>query len=167
MAYLRTGIGLFQQVKNSGLRLQIGAIDKVLEFEKNSKHRYPKDFTTFMRENFRNDITKDSSMDPWGKSFHFESRHSGYQLSSAGPDGVFGNGDDVIWLREGSSAKFIENAPSHLTPVVTVATIESKKEEDPLFEQIESWMLTLQSQQPKEDELNEFIAKFLKNHWVE
>ena len=175
VSYLRTGIGLFQQVRNSGLRLQMGAIDKLLELEKNSKQRYPRDFALFMRQNFKNEINKDAAMDPWGKYFHFKSHAMGYELSSAGPDGIFGSEDDVAWKRDGQIGKFLEGSQAVLassagrgTRKSSIATSTAELSDvDPLLAQIQIWMSEAQVQTLSENERNDFISKFLKIHSVE
>lgn len=175
VSYLRTGIGLFQQVRNSGLRLQMGAIDKLLELEKNTKQRYPRDFVLFMRQNFKNEINKDAAMDPWGKYFQFKSHVAGYELCSAGPDGIFGSEDDVVWKREGQKGKFLEDSKEVMattgrlgqkSPIASTIT-QVQGDNDPLLAQIQVWMSAAQVESLSENERNEFIAKFLKNHWIE
>jgi hypothetical protein len=40
-----------------------------------------------------------TTLDGWGRSVAFESDGKGYRLISAGPDGEFGNSDDVEYRR--------------------------------------------------------------------
>jgi hypothetical protein len=167
VAYLRTGIGLFQQVRDSGLRLQIGAIDKALELEKSAKRRYPRDFSTFIRQHFGGSTGKDPAMDPWGKFFYFEKNNNGYVLSSSGPDKTLGTADDVVWRREGQSAKFLEaeEVPHGQKVKTEVAQLET--DADPLFAQIQVWIQGVSQPEEDEAEFNAFIANLLEKTWVE
>ncbi len=37
--------------------------------------------------------------DPWGRQIRYSPSESGFELRSAGPDGVFGNKDDIVLRR--------------------------------------------------------------------
>ena len=44
-------------------------------------------------------LDAESTNDGWGRRFRFDSDGRGYRLFSAGPDGEFGNADDVEYRR--------------------------------------------------------------------
>jgi hypothetical protein len=167
IAYLRAGAGLFEQVKNSGLRLQIGTIDRALELEKQTRRRYPKDFVAFARKEFGQDGSKDAATDPWGQFYHFEQIKNGFRLSSAGADGHFSTADDIVWERSNGVGQFVDSQQQHSSISLPTKPLELNGSEDPLMAQIELLLSAASSDKDDEEDLNRFIARFLEQNLVE
>ena len=172
IAYLRVGAGLFDQVKTSGLRLQLGAIDKALELEKLERNRYPRDIAAFLRNSFGGeDEHKDPAKDPWGNYYQFQLLPKGYELSSAGEDETAGTEDDVIWRREGEISGLVEKRKGGVSGPVVMGG-EKEEEVDPLLERIESAWMLLEERPPEtlvmdEAAMNSFLKTFLEQTYVE
>jgi hypothetical protein len=171
VAYLRVGAGLFDQVKSSGLRLQMGAIDKALEMERSERRRYPRDIAAFLRDNFGGDEGRDSAKDPWGNYYQFQLIPGGFELSSSGEDETSGTDDDVIWRREKNVAGLVEGSQSKVTGR-KVALGPEKAEVDPIFERIEAAWIKLEDRPPEslvmdEAAMNSFLKTFLEQTYIE
>jgi hypothetical protein len=170
VAYLKVGAGLFDQVKSSGLRLQMGAIDKALELEKAERRRYPRDIAAFLRDSF-GEGDRDPAKDPWGSYYQFQPIPGGYELSSAGEDEQLNTEDDVIWRREKSRAGLVEKRQSKLMGPMVVASKEEDKV-DPLLLRIEEAWSSLGDRPPEslvmdEAAMNSFLKTFLEQTYVE
>lgn len=125
-AYLKTGSTLFMKVKSSGARLQMRSIDRALQAYSFKSKRYPKNFVSFMRKSFDSKNGKDSSLDPWGFQYKYESSAKGFTLASAGLDGKFGTEDDLAWVRNGNQAG-MEQGVSRFKGVATAEVKTSSK----------------------------------------
>jgi hypothetical protein len=168
VGYLQTGAGLFEKVKNSGLRIQLNSMDRALELYKKKKRKYPRDFGAFVRSEFGQDGQRDPSKDPWGGYYVFTKTGSGFDLSSAGADGRFGSDDDVIWRRERSTAGIVrERAKISKRRVVSEST--GQKHDDPLLVEIERSIekRIRESERMSEEELNRLLTTLLEQNWLE
>lgn len=171
VAYLKVGAGLFDQVKSSGLRLQMGAIDRALEMEKADRRRYPRDIAAFLRDSFGDDEGRDPAKDPWGNYYQFQLISGGFELSSSGEDEVLGTEDDVIWRREKASAGLVEKRQGTLAGAVKLSG-KREEEVDPLLQRIEAAWQDLDDRPPEslvmdEAAMNSFLKTFLEQTYVE
>ncbi len=71
------------------------AIRHLLEVHYVSRQAYPPDFASYLRENLRADLARDTSKDPWGRPYRFEARGESFVLRSDGPDKTSGTTDDL------------------------------------------------------------------------
>ena len=112
------GVGVFAQVdkaRRTTAKAQISQIESALEFYRmdNSKYptalegliKQPSDAKTFPRGGY---LRKASALkDPWDQPYNYQNPGTknphGVDLSTAGPDGIAGNDDDVNnWVDGGS-----------------------------------------------------------------
>jgi len=171
VAYLKVGAGLFDQVKSSGLRLQMGAIDKALQMEKTERRRYPRDIAAFLRGQFGLEEGRDPAKDPWGNYYQFQTLlvgtlPVGYELSSSGEDEILGTADDVIWRRENDLAGLVEQRSAKIVSPV-LAGAKDQEQVDPLMARIEEAWKNLGKRPPEslvmdEAAMNNFLNTFLK-----
>ena len=168
VGYLKTGAGLFEQVKTSGLRIQLNSIDRALVLSHQQKRRYPRDFGSFIRSEFGHEGGQDPSKDPWGSYYFFKKTSSGFDLSSAGADGQFGTDDDVVWRRDGSTAGIVQEKASVPRRSVATAAVGDQSE-DPLLLRLESMLeeRVLELETLDEKELSQMLSTLLEQNWFE
>ena len=168
LAYLRTGVGLFEQVKVSGLKLQMGRFDQALLLHYQSRRKFPRDITAFARRSFGEQHDGDPAKDPWGEWFRFEAQKEGYSLASSGPDQTWDTPDDVVMSRAGASLSFSSDA-STLKKQHQRVVHRVDDGSDPLLLQLEQVMLELAARDTQLDEesLNAWMETVLKSSWAE
>lgn len=169
IGYLKTGADLFEQVKGSGLKLQLNQIDQALVQAKRQSRRYPRDIHAFLREQFGQDGARDPSKDPWGTHYVFSSKGRGFDLSSAGADRQFGTEDDVIWRRRGDERGLVQEKVKLSSRQRRVPEQAQEEPLDPLFAQL----ISLGQDRVKavdsysEEELNQVLVDVLKYSGME
>jgi hypothetical protein len=168
LAYLKTGVGLFEQVKVSGLKLQMGRFDQSLLLHYQSRRRFPTDITAFARRSFGDQQKADPAKDPWGELFRFEVQKKGYSLASSGPDQTWATPDDVVMSRVGGALSFSSDA-SGLQKQQKGIDHRVHDGRDPILLQLEQAMLELAAQDTQLDEesLNAWVETVLEGSWTE
>jgi hypothetical protein len=168
IGYLKTGVGLFEQVKTSGLRIQLNSIDRALVMSRQQRRHYPRDFGSFIRSQFGKEGGQDPSKDPWGSYYSFKKTSTGFDLSSAGADGQFATDDDVVWRRDGKTAGIVKEKASLPKRSVSTAAVGDTSD-DPLLARLESMLedrvKTMETYNEKE--LNQILSTLLEQNWFE
>jgi hypothetical protein len=167
-AYLQTGIGLFEQVKASGLKLQMGRFDQALFEHYQTKRKFPKDFTVFSRKAFAQSTQEDPAKDPWGEYYRFEAHKKGYVLASSGGDQTWNSDDDLMMIREGDRLSF-KFEKSSLKSSSGGESFAVEMSDDPLLRSIEDLMVKSAQEQIvlDEDTLNQWMETILEVSWNE
>jgi len=83
-------------VRGVATTVELQQIQKALFMNKVGTDVYLPDeqFPDFIRENFNSSL-KDPLVDSWGRPYLYRRERHGFTLRSIGPDGIFGNDDDL------------------------------------------------------------------------
>ncbi len=170
--YLKTGVSLFEKIKNGAINLELKSIDRALISEFNTKGRYPVHFKKFMTESFETKSNKKVGTDPWGKDYHYSSKLKNYSIVSNGPNGIFGDMDDIVAKRE--NQKFSINigaASSSLKSSPSKPIIKKENDKSDLINTLMVYLDISKLERPFEEisdeELAQHISKFLRDYGYE
>jgi protocatechuate 3,4-dioxygenase beta subunit len=90
---------LATQGKQGRVKADFMKIDRGISVYRSKTHRYPKNLAELSQP-----IPKDY-YSPTGEIYHYEVQQARYILSSCGPDGVYGNDDDIMEITNRRSVK--------------------------------------------------------------
>ena len=107
MAYMVSNlIGQSEEAKKDETKLAQGVISQSLQMYRIHNNKYPGDLNGLLTnpgdaKSWRGPYIESNKLkDPWGNDFHYESDGRNYKIISSGPDGQFGNEDDITYPAE-------------------------------------------------------------------
>jgi hypothetical protein len=171
VGYLRTGVDLFQKIKNGTINLELKAIDRALTGVKTITNRYPTHFKKFMTENFETKTNKTIGTDPWGKDYHYTLNPQGYTIVSNGPNHIFGDKDDVVAVRVRNDFKINVQAAVKGMEGTVIAKKTGAVDKSNVIEELMVYLDITELERPFEEltdeELSQVIVKFLRDYGYE
>jgi hypothetical protein len=172
--YMRTGVDLFEKIKNGTINIELRSIDRQLLGVKLLKGKFPMHFKKFMSESFETKSNKKVGTDPWGKDYHYKVTLLGYSIVSNGPDKVFGNNDDIIATREKDSFNInvsAGKADMKTKPTALVANNKTNKNKDDLISELMVYLDISKLERPfdqiTDEDLAKEITRFLRDYGYE
>jgi hypothetical protein len=170
-AYLNTGVSLFQKIKNGTINLELKAIDRALLAEKFQSNKFPTHFKKFMSESFETKMDKKVGTDPWSNDYNYTLSKQGYTIVSNGPNGIFGDKDDIISKRiKDTHTIEIQAASDQLKAKKVAGPIVKVEKESSLVDDLMK-VLDLQEiiekrpiEKMTDEEFASIIMKFLKEN---
>jgi general secretion pathway protein G len=107
MAYMVSNlIGQSEEAKKDQTKLAQGVISQSLQMYRIHNNKYPPDLNALLTnpgdtKSWRGPYIEANKLkDPWGNDFKYESDGRNYKIISPGPDGQFGNEDDISYPEE-------------------------------------------------------------------
>lgn len=93
--------GKVGQAQTNAAKASVQAISMAVDLYELDNGKYPDSLQSLINKgseiNWNGPYLKKSEIpkDPWGNEFQYTKQGSSYTISSAGPDGSFGSGDDI------------------------------------------------------------------------
>jgi hypothetical protein len=170
--YLKTGVDLFEKIKNGAINMELKSIDRYLTVEFNTKGKYPTHFKKFMSEYFDTRTNKKTGTDPWGNDYYYSALANGYTIVSNGPNETFGDMDDVVLVRDNKNFSINVGAASvDLKSLPTKPLMNSSPKKSVILEDLMEYLEISKLERPFEEisdeDLAKHISKFLRDYGYE